>query len=89
MIILLGHRDCPGTINARRFLRARGIDFVEKDVVRDTAAREEFRGTGALATPVIIVGKRHLLGFDPQAVLDALKLNSFSGGEFGSASSRR
>lgn len=52
---------------ARRFLKARGIQYEEKDVVRDTGARGELKHhTGRTEYPAIAVDNHLVVGFLPE-----------------------
>ncbi len=88
MVILLGHRGCPGTANARRFLTELGVIFIVRDVLKDPEAREQLLASGVPATPLIIIGNRRLTGFDSRAILEALGYRREEEGEIESASSR-
>jgi len=45
---------------------------VEKNVGRDTAARQELMEIGLLSLPVIIIGETRLTGFNPTKIDEAL-----------------
>jgi len=52
---------------ARRFLQRRGVQYEEKDVVRDTGARGELaQRTGRTDYPAIVVDNHVVVGFFPE-----------------------
>lgn len=63
-IILYGHAGCPGTQVAQAYFATRGVAYAYRDIGTDPAARAELRAMGEMATPVVLVGDRRLLGFD-------------------------
>lgn len=71
-ILLLSQKGCPGSDAARRFFEANGLDFVEIDVEDAPGALLGLGGHDAFGTPVILVGGRRLVGFDPAEVRRAL-----------------
>ena len=46
--------------------------FVEKNVGRDPAARQELMALGMTSLPVIIIGETRLAGFNPAKIDEAL-----------------
>jgi hypothetical protein len=57
----------PGSVSSdlvRKFLRARGIDFIDKDIVQDVTAVQELRALGHLTVPVIRVGHDVIVGYN-------------------------
>lgn len=51
----------------REFLSARNIPFKERNIRRDPQARAELLAlTGELVVPVVAVGDRYLVGYDPE-----------------------
>lgn len=57
---------------AKRLLGEKGVAFVEYDVARDPAKRQEMlaRANGRHTVPQIFIGKTHVGGFDDMAALD-------------------
>ena len=54
------------------FLSLRDAEFVEKNVSTDLDGRAEFLATGFDTTPVAIIGKRQIAGFDAALIDQAL-----------------
>jgi hypothetical protein len=48
------------------------VPFVEKNVGRDPAARQELMEIGITSLPVIIIGEARLAGFNPAKIDEAL-----------------
>ncbi len=63
---LYTHRGCPGGEAARRYLEEHGIPYRVYDVVRDPEAQAEFRRLGGVGTPLLVVGRQVMHGFDPE-----------------------
>lgn len=77
-VIIYGASWCGPCHQAAAHLRARGIPFVEKDIEADRDASREMQaklsksGQHGGSIPVLDVGGRILVGFDPRAVDAAL-----------------
>jgi len=67
---------CPWCHKLKDFLKANNIEFEEKDVADDEAARNELmEKSGQLGVPVIIIeGHDPIVGFDQEAIKKALNL---------------
>jgi glutaredoxin 3 len=48
------------------------VPFVEKNVGKDPAARQELMEIGIMSLPVIIIGETRLAGFNPAKIDEAL-----------------
>jgi hypothetical protein len=48
------------------------VPFVEKNVGKDPAARQELMEIGITSLPVIIIGETRLAGFNPAKIDEAL-----------------
>ena len=70
-VVLYGHQGCPGTQAARAYFARHTVRHTFMDVGRDPAAASEWRALGGIGTPLIAVGRRVLLGFDPGLFLAA------------------
>lgn len=68
--------SCPWCVKAKEFLKENNIEFEEKDVSEDEAAKNELvKKSGQMGVPVIIVeGNDPIIGFDVEALKKALKL---------------
>lgn len=81
MVIVYGASWCGACHEATRWLKGRGIAYVEKDIEADAQADREMRaklskaGLRGGSIPVIDVGGVVLMGFDPREVQRALGRN--------------
>jgi glutaredoxin len=73
-VVLYGTSWCGACRTARQYFVQNGIPFVDKDVEKDAAAAAELRdkatrlGVSADRVPVLDIGGRLLIGFDPARV---------------------
>ena len=66
--------NCPWCHKAKDFLKENKIEFEEKDIAADEAARNEMvEKSGQMGVPVIIIeGNDPIIGFDVEAIKKAL-----------------
>lgn len=65
---------CASCKGAAQFFRDRGIECEEIDVLSDPQAMDEMiRISGAVTTPVIIIGNEVIIGWDRNKVEKALQ----------------
>jgi len=57
---------------ATEYLSQKGVSFTERNVGRDSGAREELMELGLTSLPVILIGERRLSGFNPAKIDEAL-----------------
>ena len=63
---------CPFCVMAKEWLRLKGIEYEEKDVVEDMDARQELvEASGQMGVPVIMVNGEIMVGFN-QTRLESL-----------------
>ena len=70
--VLYTQAGCAESAKVRSWLTERGIAFRERDAGGDQDAALELAATGTFATPLLVVGTRHVLGFQPNALLALL-----------------
>lgn len=70
-VIVYTSNTCPYCTMAKDYLKEKGVDFEEKNVQTDAAARTELMDKGYTGVPVIVVGEEEIVGFD-KARLDTL-----------------
>jgi glutaredoxin len=59
----------------RDFLTLHGVPFVERNIRKDPTARQELlERTGELIVPVLFAGERTIVGWDEEALSDALRI---------------
>ncbi len=69
-IILYSAPGCQGCAQAKQFFSEQGISYTERDISTDETAKTELQRRGIRGTPVIVVGDKVMVGFNP----DKLKL---------------
>ena len=78
LVVIYGAEWCGACHEAARYLRRKGVPYVEKDIEKDPAAAREMqqklarRGLNAGSIPVLDVRGRVMVGFNPQEVDSAL-----------------
>jgi glutaredoxin 3 len=65
---------CPWCKKTKEFMKEKKIKFKEFDVTSDEKARNTMiEKSGQMGVPVLEIGKKIIVGFDPKAIQDALK----------------
>jgi glutaredoxin-like YruB-family protein len=73
--IVYSTQACPWCHRAKDFLKKHNIEFEDKDVAEDLAARNELlQKSGRLGVPVLDIDGTIIVGFDQQAIEKALNL---------------
>lgn len=69
MIKVYSTRTCPWCTKTKEYLESRKIPFENVDVsLNREAAMEMVRKTGQRGVPVIQIGEKFIVGFDPKAI---------------------
>jgi glutaredoxin-like protein NrdH len=63
-VVVYTEPGCAGCEQVKKFLRARHIEFIEKDIFQDPTAVNELRRLGPMTVPVTRVGNDVIVGFD-------------------------
>lgn len=71
-IFMIGSETCTYCTAARAWFNANRVPFGECLIERDAYCAAKYNALMAPGTPVLLVRGRRLLGFQPQAVADAL-----------------
>jgi glutaredoxin 3 len=58
---------------AKEYLSQKGIQFDEKDIVKDPAALADLKKLGYMTTPVIVIDGSVIVGFDSEKIDHALQ----------------
>lgn len=67
--------SCPWCHKAKDFLKENNIEFEDKDVSSDEAARKEMtEKSGQMGVPVLDIDGTIIVGFDVEAIKKALNL---------------
>ena len=64
---------CGACEMVKAFLTLRKVSFIEKNVSIDLEGRTELIEMGYDATPVTVIGDRHISGFNANQIDEALK----------------
>lgn len=73
-VTVFGFEGCPWCAKVKNYLKARGIEYEERDIELSDEAREECEKiSGDLAVPVTTVdGKNYVVGFDKKKIDELL-----------------
>ena len=63
---------CPYCVMARGYLAEKGLEYEEKNVQTDKAARQELMKMGYTGVPVVVIGDEEIVGFDKAKIDEAL-----------------
>ncbi|MHC8307187.1 glutaredoxin family protein [Pseudomonas sp. PB3P13] len=72
-IVLYATEWCGYCKLTRRFLDQKGIPYQEFDIEKNTEARKAYEALGGGGIPIIDVNGTLIRGYDPDAILAALK----------------
>lgn len=66
---------CPWCDKVKKYLRELGVEFENIDVSADRAAAMEMvRKTHQMGVPVVEIGDRFIVGYNPEAIEEALQV---------------
>jgi glutaredoxin len=71
--VLYTQTGCAESARVRTWLAERGVPVVEHNVTGNLTAARALAATGVFATPLLIVGRRRVLGYRPAALQAALR----------------
>lgn len=72
-VILFTQPDCPPCHIVKLFLTEKGVDFEERDITRDPAAKRELMlKYHSHSTPTLVIGEEVMIGFNPQRLDEIL-----------------
>ena len=67
-------QTCPWCVRAKDYLKGKKIKFDDIDVSRDQkAAQEMVKKSGQMGVPVLDINGKIIIGFDKEAIDEALK----------------
>lgn len=70
-VVIYTTQRCGVCRQAKQYMNANGVAYVERDVETSAEARRQFTAYGGKGVPLILVGNEQMLGFSP-ARLDRL-----------------
>ena len=71
-IVMFGNQSCHYCAIARSFFKKHNLPYTDHDIERSTKHREMFYRLGGQGTPLIIVNKTIIHGFDEKRIREAL-----------------
>ena len=71
-VVVYTSNTCPYCTMAKDYLNEKGIEFEEKNVQNDAAARDELISMGYTGVPVLVIGEEEIVGFDRARIDGAL-----------------
>ena len=72
-VTLFTQPDCPPCHIVKLFLSERGVEFEERDIVRDPAALRDLTDTyHSHSTPTLVIGEEVMIGFNPERLDEIL-----------------
>jgi glutaredoxin len=77
-IVLYTQGACEFSEIVRLHLESRGQRYVEKEVDRDPAAREELLALAGMATPVTVIDGEVVVGFDEETLDELLGFEPYN-----------
>ncbi|MFZ6871710.1 glutaredoxin family protein [Undibacterium sp. Di27W] len=72
-VLMYGTANCAFCKKTRAYFAENKIDYVDMDVEKSPAAAAKHAELGAEAVPVILIGKRMIRGYQPEAFAEALR----------------
>lgn len=73
-VVIYSSDSCGYCTMAKDFLKAKGVEYTEKNVSTDMAARQELMKKGFMGVPVIYVDDTVIHGFDKAKLEELLGL---------------
>ncbi|WP_077074248.1 glutaredoxin family protein [Aedoeadaptatus urinae] len=71
-VVVYTSNTCPYCTMAKDYLKEKGVEFEEKNVQNDAAARDELISMGYTGVPVLVIGEEEIVGFDRARIDGAL-----------------
>lgn len=71
-VMVYTSNTCPYCTLAKEYLNEKGVEYTEKNVQKDAAARKELMAMGHMGVPVIVIGDEQIVGLDKAKIDSAL-----------------
>ena len=72
-ITVFSTKTCPWCRKVEEFLDGMGVQYTKKDITGDRAAAMEIvKKTRQMGVPVTKIGEKYIVGYDPEAIKEAL-----------------
>lgn len=65
---------CPQCIKAKEFFKINNVEYIEKNISKDSEARKDLIRMGYMSIPFSIINGQHVLGFDLERMKTLLKI---------------
>lgn len=63
-VVIYSSNTCGYCKQAKEYLQEKGVNYEEKNISNDPAARRELMQKGYMGVPVIVVNGEEIVGFD-------------------------
>ncbi len=63
-VVIYSSNTCGYCALAKEYLQGKGVNYEEKNISTDPAARKELMQKGYMGVPVIVVNGEEIVGFD-------------------------
>lgn len=89
-VTVYGTSSCPWCTKAKSFLKSRGVDYIDKDIGKDSSANKELaeklqaKGMSTSGVPVVDICGDIVLGYDEGKMDKYLRQHGLGGGSQGS-----
>ena len=71
-VVVFTMTGCPHCAAVKEFLKEKGVEFAERNVLDDDQAMADFRELGFRGTPVTLIGEEPVVGFDKDRLEELL-----------------
>jgi glutaredoxin len=71
-VVVYTMTGCPHCAGVKQYLKEKGVEFEERNVLEDDDAMADFRKLGFRSTPVTVVGETSVNGMDRAKLDEAL-----------------
>ena len=75
LVYLYSTSWCPYCAEARTFLEAAKIPFIEQDIEKSQSARRQYESYNGRGVPLLVIGRQAIQGFDRKRLREHLENN--------------
>ncbi len=61
-VVVFSSNTCPYCVAAKEYLEQLGVDYIEKNIQTDKAARNELMKMGHMGVPVLLINGEEVVG---------------------------
>ncbi len=73
-VVVYSSNTCPYCVMAKDYLAENNVEFEEKNIAEDAAARKELMQMGHMGVPVLLIDGEEVVGFDKPRINELLGL---------------